>query len=147
MAELRSVETRDEVTSALSSGSMKDLGLSVEQALSIMRGALFVGGVAAAASAILGIFVLQRHTTARIALTVAAVPVVLTSPFSGGFLGLMVGVATGMLWTRPARDWFAGRPVTQRESRTAEADSRVQRVDVFRDDRPSVSADPVRPSS
>ena len=115
MGDLRSVDTRDAVTDALTTGSLKDLGLSVDQALTIMRGALFVAGAAAAAAAILGIFVLQRHTAARIAVTIAAVPLVLTSPISGGFLGLMVGVGTAMLWTRPARDWFAGRSVTERE--------------------------------
>jgi len=54
--------------------------------------------------------VLQRHAAARVVLTVAAVPVVLTAPFSGGVLALAIGAATVALWSRPARDWFAGRP-------------------------------------
>lgn len=113
MGNLNSVDTRDQVTRALTTGSARDLGLSVDDALEVMRWSLFVSGAAAAVTAILGIFVLQRHTAARVVLTVAAVPVVLTSPFSGGFLGVLVGASAAMLWTRPARDWFAGRPVTQ----------------------------------
>jgi hypothetical protein len=109
MAGLHSVDTRDALTKALTTGSAKSLGISVGDALGIVRVALFVAGVAAVVTGILGIFVLQRHATARIVLTVAAVPVVLTAPFSGGVLALMIGAATGLLWSQPARDWFAGR--------------------------------------
>ncbi|HEY0904444.1 MAG TPA: hypothetical protein VGE14_11195, partial [Marmoricola sp.] len=107
MGDLYSVDTRDDLTRALSTGSAKDLGLSVDDALVATRVALIVAGGAAAMTTILGGFVLRRHAAARVALTVAAVPVVLTSPFSGGILGLLVGSATALLWTRPARDWFA----------------------------------------
>jgi hypothetical protein len=116
MAGLQSVDTRDALTEALTTGSAKDLGISVDDALTLVRVALFVAGAAAAVTGILGIFVLQRHATARIVLTVAAVPIVLTSPFAGGFLGLVIGVATALLWSRPARDWFAGRPPTPPEA-------------------------------
>ena len=112
MANLRSVDTRERLTSALT-GWPKDLGISVDDAIALTRGALFVTAVAAVVTAILGIFVLQRHATARIVLTVAAVPLVLTSPVAGGFLGLLVGGASAMLCTREARDWFAGRAPTR----------------------------------
>jgi hypothetical protein len=115
MARLHSVDTRDELTRVLTTGTTKDLGISVADALDVFRAALYVAGVAAAVTAVLGIFVLQRHTAARIVLTVAAVPVVLTAPFSGGFLAILVGGGTAMLWSRPARDWFAGRPPVRSE--------------------------------
>src|SRR5689334_8333161 len=86
MRNLHSVDTREEVTRALSTGSAKGLGISVDDALTAMRWALFVSGAAAAAAAILGVFVLQRNKGARIGLTVAAVPIVLASPISGSFL-------------------------------------------------------------
>jgi hypothetical protein len=108
MAQLHSLDTRNRLSKALT-GWPKDLGISVDDAIGLTRGALFVTAVAAVVTAILGVFVLQRHATARIVLTVAAVPLVLTSPVAGGFLGLLVGGATAMLWTREARDWFAGR--------------------------------------
>jgi hypothetical protein len=110
MADLRSVDTREALGKALTTGFWRDLGVDLDDAIATMRAALFIAGAAAGISAVLGVFVLQRHKGARIALTIAAVPVVLTSPFSGGLLGIVVGGATAMLWTRPARDWFAGRP-------------------------------------
>jgi hypothetical protein len=109
MANLHSVDTRDKLMRELTTGSMKGLGITLTDALDVFRGALFVAGLAAVVTGILGVFVLQRHTTARIVLTVAAVPVVLTAPFAGGFLGVLIGGATGLLWTQEARDWFAGR--------------------------------------
>lgn len=121
MANLHSVDTRDKLTKALTTGSLKDLGISVADAITVIRAGLFVAGVAAAVTGILGIFVLQRHASARLVLTAAAVPVVLTAPVAGGFLAVMIGAATGLLWTRPARDWFAGRPVTQPESVSRES--------------------------
>ncbi|MCZ4500901.1 MAG: hypothetical protein JWQ74_3456 [Marmoricola sp.] len=122
VSKLHSVDTRDEVTRALASGSVKGLGISVDEALEVMRWALLVSGVAAVAAAILGIYVLQRNHGARIGLSIAAVPVALTSPFSDSFLGMLVAAATVILWTRPARDWFAGRapaPATSAPSASA----------------------------
>jgi hypothetical protein len=110
MAGLRSVDTRDALTQALSTGIAKGLDLSVADAVSVLRVGLYVAGVAAVVTGILGIFVLQRHATARVVLTVAAVPIVLTAPLAGGFLGLLIGGATVLLWSPQARDWFAGRP-------------------------------------
>src|SRR4051812_26407543 len=102
MADLKSVDTRDRLTRALATGWAKELGISVDDALTVIRWGLLVAGAAAAVTGVLGIFVLQRHAHARIALTVAAVPVVLTAPFSGGVLGLMIAAATALLWSRPA---------------------------------------------
>lgn len=122
MAGLRSVDTRDALTNALTTGVAGSLDLSVADALSVMRVGLYVAAVAAVVTGILGIFVLQRHATARVVLTAAAVPVVLTAPLAGGFLGLLIGGATILLWSPPARDWFAGRPPrrpsAERTSRT-----------------------------
>src|SRR4051812_2294321 len=117
IATLNSVETRDRVTDWLSTPTGQDLGLSVTDALSGLRVALMVTGLCAAASAVLGFFVLQRHRGARIALSVIVVPILLanlmTAPLTGGLLGALIAAATVVLWTGPARDWFAGRPVRQ----------------------------------
>jgi hypothetical protein len=117
MGQLRSVGMRDTITKAVTSGSAKDLGIGVEQATSIIHVLLLLAGAAAAAAAVLGVYVLRRHHGARIALSVVAVPILVTSPFSQGFLSLLVVTATAMLWSRPARDWFAGRPQTPRPER------------------------------
>lgn len=113
MANLRSVDMREKITRAVTTGSAKGLGLSVEDATEILRWSFFVTGFAAVAAGVLGVFVLQRNKGARIGLTVAAVPIVLTAlvtaPFAGSFLGMFIAAGTTILWTRPARDWFAGR--------------------------------------
>jgi hypothetical protein len=121
MARLHSVDTRDALVRVLTTGSAKGLGISVTDAIGVVRAALFVAGASAAVTAVLGVFVLQRHVAARVVLTVAAVPVVLTAPFSGGFLALVVGAGTALLWSRPARDWFAGRPPARPEVRPVPA--------------------------
>ncbi len=113
LAALDSVDTRAEVEQMLDSASGQGLGLTVAQALTGMRIGLQVAAVCAAAALVLGVFVLRRHNGARLALSVVAVPILLTSPLSGGLLGIAVAVATATLWSGPARDWFAGRPVRE----------------------------------
>ena len=112
VANLNSVDTRDEVAQVLSAGGA-GFDLSVGQALTVMRAGLTVAGVCAAAAAVLGVFVLQRSTGARLALTIVAVPILLTAPLTGGLMGALVAASTAVLWSGPARDWFAGRPVRQ----------------------------------
>lgn len=118
MASLRSVDMREAIERAVTTGSAQGLGLSVEDATEILRWSLFITAFATVAAGILGIFVLQRNKAARIGLTVAAVPIVLaalvTSPVSGSFLGMFIAAGTTILWTRPARDWFAGRAALPR---------------------------------
>lgn len=128
MTHLHSVDTRDALRDALSSGSAKGLGLSVDEAISVIRWALLVAGAAAATTAVLGVFVLQRHTAARVVLSVAAVPIAVSAVIGGGgrsgsaagvfLLGIVVAGATALLWTEPARAWFAGR-VPQTETTPA----------------------------
>lgn len=115
LTRLQSLETRDEIIKVLGSPTGKGLGLSVEQALIGMRVGLSIAAVASAAAVVLGIFVLQRHRGALIGLSIAAVPLLLTAPFSGGFLGALVPAATAALWTRVGRDWFAGRTPVEPE--------------------------------
>ncbi|HET6168127.1 MAG TPA: hypothetical protein VFE07_14945 [Marmoricola sp.] len=119
MTHLHSVDTRDSVRHALSSGSAQGLGISVDQAIGVIRAALLVAGAAAAMTAVLGVFVLQRHLAARVVLSIAAVPIALSAVIGGGgrsgsaegvfLLGIVIAAATPLLWTEPARDWFAGR--------------------------------------
>ena len=44
----------------------------------------------AAVSVVLGIYALQRHRGARVALSVLAVPILITSPLTGGIPGALV---------------------------------------------------------
>ncbi len=117
---LNTVDTRDRVAEWLSTPTGEGLGLSVSEVLSGLRAVLTVTGVCAAAAAVFGVFVLQRHRGARVGLTVVAVPLLiatlLTAPLTGGLLGALIVAATVVLWMGPSRDWFAGRPVRQPEA-------------------------------
>jgi hypothetical protein len=110
VANLRSIETREQVERMLSQPPLEGTGMTVERWLSVLHTVSLVGAACAAAAAILGFYVLQRSTSARAALTVVAVPLFLTGLVTSGFMSTLVAVSALMLWTRPARDWFAGRP-------------------------------------
>jgi len=109
VANLRSIDTREEVERMLSEPPLSGTGLGLERVLDMMHGASLVAGGCAAAMAVLGFFVLRRHQQARIGVSVLAVPLFLCGLVVGGFAASMVAVAAVLLWTRPARDWFAGR--------------------------------------
>jgi hypothetical protein len=58
--------------------------------------------------AVLGYQTLQRSRSARIGLTVLAVPLFLTGLVTGGFVAAAVSAAVGTLWLGPSRLWFRG---------------------------------------
>ena len=109
MSSLRSVEFHNSIAEFVSTPPGNGLGLTVAEATNLLHGGMMVAGAAGADAAVLAVFVLRRHNPARVALTVVAAPILLTAPFSGGVFPLLVAFATTMLWTQPARDWFAGR--------------------------------------
>jgi len=106
MASLDSVAVRQMIAQVLAQ-SGHPWGLSVPGAVRALHDLMLVAGGIAAAATVLAIYSLFRHRGARIGLTVAAVLLLVT--VVSGVLGVLVAVATAMLWTRPARDWFAGR--------------------------------------
>lgn len=135
LGSLHTVEVREQLTKAIDDGNLQGLGISVSEALTAKRWALYVSAVAAVLTGVLGVFVLQRDKAARIGLTIGAVPIVLTVPLTGSFLAMLVGAGAVVLWSRPARDWFAGRPITRPEPRPA----------ARREDVPPPSAPPPAP--
>jgi hypothetical protein len=118
LAKLQSVETREQLQRVVSSSAGRELGLTLDQVISAMRTALGATAVCAAVAAVLGVFVLQRHRGARIGLSIVAVPLLVSAPLVGGFLGAVIAVATLMLWNGPAADWYAGRPIRETARRT-----------------------------
>ncbi len=106
---LRSVETREAVDSFLAEPPGDGLGVSTGWVLDAMHVVVLFSGALAAVAAVLAVYVFQRHRGARIGFSVAAALLLLTSPLSGGALAMVVAFAAAMLWSRPARDWFAGR--------------------------------------
>ncbi|WP_030483893.1 hypothetical protein [Nocardioides aequoreus] len=143
LGRLPSVRMREEVAAALDSGSGATLGLSVDQALTAMRVSLWVAAVAAAIALVAGVFVFQRHHGARLVLSAAAVPLLLTAPFTGGLLGILVVAAAGLTWSGPARDWFAGRPVRE----VSRPERQEPRPDPVREPTPTPSATPGPPAA
>lgn len=109
VANLHTIETRERVTDLLSEPPLDGSGLDVSQWLSIMNGVFLVGAACAAATGILGWYVMQRSRASRMALTVITVPLFMTGLFSGAFTTSLVAVSAVLLWTRPSRDWFDGK--------------------------------------
>lgn len=109
LANLHTLQTREAVESFLSEPPGNGLGLSVDGAISVMRTLGMVAAGCATAAGILGYQVLRRSKSARIALTVIAVPLLISGMASGGFLSSLVAACAFLLWLPPARDWFEGR--------------------------------------
>ncbi len=127
MAKLQSLEVSRGIDSFLSTPPGDGLGMDVASVRSVMRLLILIGGGAAAAASVLGAYVLRGSHAARVGLTVVAVPIFLTSPVSGGMLAMLVVGASLLLWSRPARDWFAGResaPPAPRKAATAMTEER-----------------------
>ncbi|HET7356712.1 MAG TPA: hypothetical protein VFJ09_08565 [Nocardioidaceae bacterium] len=106
MSALQSVGARQDIAQALAQ-SGHPWGLGVADAIRVIRDLMLVAGGAAAAATVLAGYAMFRHRAARIGLTVAAAIMLLT--VVSGVFGLLVAASTAMLWSRPARDWFAGR--------------------------------------
>lgn len=119
LTQLYSLDNQERVRRVLSDGAGPGLGLSLDQALSAMRIGLVLSGAMGAAAAVAGFFVLRRHRGARILLAVLALPLLVTTLFTGGLTGALVVAATATMWTGPARDWYAGRPVREPAVRQA----------------------------
>src|SRR3954451_1034286 len=102
-------DTRESVAAFLATPLVSGLGLTVGQAIRIMRGLTLFNGALAAVGAVLGGYVLARHVGARIGLTIVAAVLVISATSTGGLLPFVIALGAAMLWTKPARDWFAGR--------------------------------------
>lgn len=106
---LHSLETRQAVERFLAGPPGSDLGITTTSVLDTLRVVSMVAAGCATAAAILGYHVLRRSRSARVALSVLAVPLFVTGLATGGFLASIVAAASAMLWLQPSRDWFAGR--------------------------------------
>ncbi|WP_157571002.1 hypothetical protein [Nocardioides insulae] len=116
---LTSLETRESVQEMLTEAP-DSFGVTVDQMLEVMRWSTMVAAAAAAASAVLGWSAMrQRSKSARIALTVLAVPLFVGGMSGGGFFVGLVAAGVLLLWLQPSRDWFDGtyRPAAERSAR------------------------------
>jgi len=108
IATLNSLETRDAIDKVLGEPPFDGLGMSADDVVGVVRVLSMIAAACATATAILGWQALQRSRVARVALSVLAVPLFVTGFGTGGVLSTAVAAAIGVLWLRPARDWFDG---------------------------------------
>ncbi|MFI2707365.1 hypothetical protein ACH5WX_07455, partial [Nocardioides sp. CER28] len=101
IAGLHSIDTRDTVEKMLGEPPFDTMGVSVDRILDIIRVLSMVAAACATATAILGWQVLHRSKSARIALSVLAVPLFITGIGTGGILSTAVAVAIVLLWLQP----------------------------------------------
>lgn len=111
IAGLRSMETREAVEEFVSNGFGKTLGLDVQGALSLMRVLTMVSAGCATAAVILGYQVLRRSRSARLVLSLLAVPILVAGfGFNEGvYFAPVIVSAIAMMWVQPARDWIDGK--------------------------------------
>lgn len=114
MGATRSSDMHDTVEQLLGEPGWAETGLTVDGALAIIRGGALAMGVVAAIAFVFALYLRQRHRAARIGFTVAGALLLSGLLLSSGLaLGaLLVAGALGALWSRPARDWYAGRART-----------------------------------
>lgn len=110
ISSLHTLEVQEELRRVLAEPPLSSSGLGFEGLKTTIRVMCMVAAAAATASTILGWHALKRSTSARLALTLLA-PVVLIGGFAtAGIFAPLVVAGVVMLWLRPTRDWFAGRP-------------------------------------
>jgi MFS family permease len=108
LGRLRTPDTResiDELLAGLPGGAGK---LETAQVVDALRALTFASGALAAMLLVFAVFVLQRHRGARIGFTVVAALLLVTIPVAG-LMPVLLAVAAGLIWSRPGRDWYAGR--------------------------------------
>lgn len=119
-----SVEVRDQIANALSSGPVDGV-ISVDQAMSLLRVVLMGIGAASAAAVVLAVFTAKRHRGAWIALSVLSLLTAVTFVLAGvaGILPALLGVmVVTLLWSKEARAWFSGQPIPAASNRTDTTD-------------------------
>ncbi len=108
LGSLRSVDSREAIERFVSEPPGSDLGLGVESVLDLLYVVSMIAAALGTAAAILGFYVLKRNRSARIGLSVLALPLFVCGLVTGGFLASVVAASVAMLWLTPSRHWFAG---------------------------------------
>lgn len=142
MSNLRSIETKERVDEALEAAE-GGLGVSQEQMLQLMHGGLLVSAAAATAAIFLGVMAFRRDRIAPRVLIGLSVLMLLGSLMFDPLWAMFVAAGTALLWSGPARDWFAGREVRPSRFELAMKESRDKSVEGGPADRPS--SDGARP--
>lgn len=130
---LGSLETQQAIGEVLADAPFTSLDLTVSGTVELLRISCMVAAVCACATAILGWYVRKPDRSARLGLTIFAVPVFVTGLPAGGLAGSFVAAGAAMLWLQPGREWFAtGRwtpPAPARPKESARDAGRSDRSD------------------
>jgi hypothetical protein len=130
---LGSLETQQAISEVLADAPFTSLDLTVSGTVELLRISCMVAAVCACATAILGWYVRKPDRSARLGLTIFAVPVFVTGLPAGGLAGSFVAAGAAMLWLQPGREWFAtGRwtpPAPARPKESARDAGRSDRSD------------------
>jgi hypothetical protein len=119
LSELHTLENLQRIDRIIAEPPGSELGLSADAMLTATRTLLMVTAGCATAAGILGYHVLRRNRSARLAVTVLALPLFLAGLVTNGFITSVVAASAVILWLQPARSWFDGTPPPER--RTAPA--------------------------
>lgn len=115
IAGLHTLETQQALQTFLNRSDLKRAGIDLASLVTIVKVVSMVSAACAVAMVVLGWQVAQRSHSARLALTVLAVPLFLTGLVGDGFVSSAAatfwcsGVAAAVvtLWLGPTRVWFA----------------------------------------
>ncbi|HSS68706.1 MAG TPA: hypothetical protein VLK34_09150, partial [Nocardioidaceae bacterium] len=110
MTRLQSLEVTQLLQENLRALSLSS-DISVEQARDLLRYSIMVFAVLSAAAVVLGVFTLMRDRSARVGLTVVIATIGVLCVFGGPatwLITLYVATSIALLWSRSAREWFAG---------------------------------------
>lgn len=127
MSALHSVATRESIQSVLAKAPFEGSGVGVGQVLNTLHVLALVAAACATASVVLGWHALKGSRSARIVLSVLAVPLLLAGVGGGGLFSTVVAVSALLLWLPPAKQWFRGEPLPEPGGppRQAAPDARV----------------------
>lgn len=95
--------------------------VGVEGLSTTIRVMCVVGAAAATAAIVLGVQTFKRSLSARVVLTALSPLLLLGGAATGVFLAPMAVLGVALLWARPTRDWYAGRPWVAAEKERREA--------------------------
>lgn len=107
VSSLNSLETQQAIAEVLADSPFTSLDLTVSSTTELLRISCMVAAACACATAILGWYVRKPDRSARLGLTLFAVPVFVTGLPAGGLAGSFVAAGAAMLWMQPGREWFA----------------------------------------
>jgi hypothetical protein len=118
IAGLHTIDTREALRPWLDEPVMRSSGITMSDLLVTVKIVSMVAAACAAGIAVLGFQALRRSRSARLVMSVLAVPMFLAGLAADGIFSSGVAAAVATLWFGPARAWFQDGPATEKADRT-----------------------------